>query len=129
MLIFYLVFNQPFYKIRQVRCFGHNYMYFIECSVGLNAGTIQYAARGVNPQVVVKMEPGVQSSNAPGTSNPTVVQRLSQLDGNGDFSDEEEDEDDYRYNDDDQDDNEDDLNDEENDGNCEDEVDESLFPD
>lgn len=85
-------------------------------NVNLNPNTIQYASAPAN----TSRQPPAQATSPP-TTLPAQVNRVVQLDGAHDTSDEDEDEDEYRDNDDDHDDNDDEVNDDENEGQGEDE--------
>ena len=82
----------------------------METDVNLNPNTIQYASAAQ-----ITRPSGPQT----GATQPN---RVVQLDGAHDTSDEDDDEDEYRDNDDDHEDNDDEVNDDDNDGQGEDEV-------
>lgn len=78
----------------------------------------------LNPNQTIQFAPASQINARPAAPQPQQPSnnRVVQLDGAHDTSDEDEDEDEYRDNDDDHEDNDDEVNDDENDGQGEDEV-------
>jgi len=90
-------------------------MILLQIDVNIGQNTIQYAAAAPRqPQ--------------PAATRPPQPNRVVQLDGAHDTSDEDDDEDEYRDNDDDHDDNDDEVNDDDNEGQGEDEVCLNLSP-